>query len=41
MLHGKWYPEFGHWHKIPDEIDDIVLFLEEKVDDSLVITKVI
>ncbi|KAM5443421.1 hypothetical protein MferCBS31731_001742 [Microsporum ferrugineum] len=32
----KVYPEFGHWYKIPDEIDDILLFLREKVDSSLV-----
>lgn len=24
----KSYPRFGHWYKVPDEIDDIVLFLK-------------
>lgn len=27
----KAYKEFGHWYKVPDEIDDVVKFLEEKV----------
>ncbi|PLB41872.1 alpha/beta hydrolase [Aspergillus candidus] len=27
----KAYEDFGHWYKIPDEIDDMVDFLEEKV----------
>ncbi|EEH02622.1 conserved hypothetical protein [Histoplasma capsulatum G186AR] len=31
----KVYPEFGHWYKIPDEIDNILLFLKEKVDRGL------
>ncbi|GFF43314.1 LOW QUALITY PROTEIN: acyl-protein thioesterase 1 [Aspergillus udagawae] len=26
----KAYEEFGHWYKVPDEIDDMVLFLKEK-----------
>ncbi|KKZ64442.1 hypothetical protein EMCG_09577 [[Emmonsia] crescens] len=27
----KVYEGFGHWYKVPDEIDDIVHFLKEKV----------
>ncbi|OAX77629.1 hypothetical protein ACJ72_08070 [Emergomyces africanus] len=27
----KVYDGFGHWYKVPDEIDDIVHFLEKKV----------
>ncbi|KAI9372285.1 Alpha/Beta hydrolase protein [Aspergillus egyptiacus] len=27
----KEYKEFGHWYKVPDEIDDVVRFLSEKV----------
>lgn len=27
----KAYKEFGHWYKVPDEIDDVVEFLEQKV----------
>lgn len=27
----KVYEGFGHWYKMPDEIDDIVRFLQEKV----------
>lgn len=27
----KAYEDFGHWYKIPDEIDDVVNFLKEKV----------
>ncbi|KLJ06197.1 hypothetical protein EMPG_10378 [Blastomyces silverae] len=27
----KVYEGFGHWYKVPDEIDDIVKFLKEKV----------
>ncbi|PLN84992.1 putative phospholipase/carboxylesterase [Aspergillus taichungensis] len=27
----KAYEDFGHWYKIPDEIDDVVDFLKEKV----------
>lgn len=27
----KAYEGFGHWYKVPDEIDDIVCFLKEKV----------
>ncbi|GAB1192694.1 hypothetical protein APSETT444_001888 [Aspergillus pseudonomiae] len=27
----KVYEEFGHWYKVPDEIDDVVCFLKEKV----------
>ena len=27
----KAYQGFGHWYKVPDETDDIVLFLKEKV----------
>ncbi|ODM17959.1 hypothetical protein SI65_06747 [Aspergillus cristatus] len=26
----KAYDEFGHWYKVPDEIDDVVRFLKEK-----------
>ncbi|KAF4183479.1 hypothetical protein CNMCM8927_004938 [Aspergillus lentulus] len=26
----KAYEEFGHWYKVPDEIDDVVWFLREK-----------
>lgn len=26
----KVYEEFGHWYKVPDEIDDVVQFLKEK-----------
>ncbi|KAF7122111.1 hypothetical protein CNMCM5793_000066 [Aspergillus hiratsukae] len=26
----KAYEEFGHWYKVPDEIDDVLRFLEEK-----------
>lgn len=26
----KAYEEFGHWYKVPDEIDDVVRFLKEK-----------
>lgn len=26
----KAYEEFGHWYKVPDEIDDVVEFLKEK-----------
>ena len=27
----KQYDEFGHWYKVPDELDDIACFLEENV----------
>ena len=27
----KAYEDFGHWYKVPDEIDDVVRFLKEKV----------
>ncbi|PGH05802.1 hypothetical protein GX51_02775 [Blastomyces parvus] len=27
----KVYEDFGHWYKVPDEIDDIVHFLKEKI----------
>lgn len=27
----KAYKEFGHWYKVPDEIDDIVCFIKEKI----------
>ncbi|KAE8343231.1 hypothetical protein BDV24DRAFT_172985 [Aspergillus arachidicola] len=27
----KAYEEFGHWYKVPDEIDDVVCFLKEKL----------
>ncbi|KAE8312515.1 Alpha/Beta hydrolase protein [Aspergillus transmontanensis] len=27
----KAYEEFGHWYKVPDEIDDVVSFLKEKL----------
>ncbi|KAH8434994.1 alpha/beta hydrolase [Aspergillus melleus] len=27
----KAYKDFGHWYKVPDEIDDVVHFLKEKV----------
>lgn len=27
----KQYEEFGHWYKVPDEIDDIACFLRENV----------
>ncbi|KAB8220933.1 Alpha/Beta hydrolase protein [Aspergillus novoparasiticus] len=27
----KAYDEFGHWYKVPDEIDDVVCFLKEKL----------
>ncbi|KAI0869591.1 acyl-protein thioesterase [Hypoxylon argillaceum] len=27
----KLYPGLGHWYKIPEEIDDIVTFIKEKV----------
>lgn len=26
----KAYEEFGHWYKVPDEIDDVLRFLKEK-----------
>ncbi|EAW19605.1 alpha/beta hydrolase [Aspergillus fischeri NRRL 181] len=32
----KAYEEFGHWYKVPDEIDDVVLFLKEKAGFSVV-----
>lgn len=25
------YEGFGHWYKVPDEIDDVVRFLKESV----------
>ncbi|KAF8539553.1 Alpha/Beta hydrolase protein [Trichophaea hybrida] len=28
----KVYEDFGHWYKVPDEIDDVVAFLREKTD---------
>ncbi|PLB51485.1 alpha/beta-hydrolase [Aspergillus steynii IBT 23096] len=28
----KSYEDFGHWYKVPDEIDDVVNFLKEKVE---------
>lgn len=27
----KAYEDFGHWYKVPDEIDDVVRFLKERV----------
>ncbi len=27
----KVYPGFGHWYNVPDEIEDIVQFLDQKV----------
>ncbi|KAE8357953.1 Alpha/Beta hydrolase protein [Aspergillus caelatus] len=27
----KAYEEFGHWYKVPDEIDDVAYFLKEKL----------
>ncbi|KAL2866669.1 uncharacterized protein BJX67DRAFT_354535 [Aspergillus lucknowensis] len=27
----KAYEGFGHWYKVPDEIEDVLLFLKEKV----------
>ncbi|GAQ05820.1 acyl-protein thioesterase 1 [Aspergillus lentulus] len=32
----KAYEEFGHWYKLPDEIDDAVQFLKEKAGFSIV-----
>jgi len=28
----KSYPDLGHWYKVPEEIDDIVQFIHEKVE---------
>ncbi|KAK6502615.1 hypothetical protein TWF506_003195 [Arthrobotrys conoides] len=28
----KLYADFGHWYKVPDEIDDIVAFLQKNID---------
>lgn len=28
----KLYPELGHWYKEPDEIDDILAFLNSKAN---------
>ncbi|KAF8242698.1 alpha/beta-hydrolase, partial [Wilcoxina mikolae CBS 423.85] len=28
----KVYEDFGHWYKVPDEIDDVIAFLREKTD---------
>jgi hypothetical protein len=28
----KIYESFGHWYKVPDEIDDILNFLREKTE---------
>lgn len=25
------YSGFGHWYKVPDEIDDVVSFLKDKL----------
>ncbi|KZF20991.1 phospholipase/carboxylesterase [Xylona heveae TC161] len=27
----KSYPDLGHWYKVPDEIDDVVEFLQQKL----------
>ncbi|KAK5626871.1 hypothetical protein RRF57_002586 [Xylaria bambusicola] len=32
----KLYPELGHWYKIPDEIDDIVQFIRNRVGWEMV-----
>lgn len=35
----KVYEGFGHWYKVPDEIDDILSFLKVKVNLPVVATK--
>ncbi|RGP71014.1 acyl- thioesterase [Fusarium sporotrichioides] len=34
-VHWKGYAGLGHWYKVPDEIDDILNFIREKVGWSL------
>lgn len=34
----KLYPGLGHWYKIPEEIDDIVAFISEKVAWEMLVT---
>ncbi|KAI1166121.1 phospholipase/carboxylesterase [Nemania serpens] len=34
----KLYPGLGHWYQIPEEIDDIVAFISEKVGWEMLVT---